>query len=505
MLFNTPEFILLFLPVAVVLHFALARISPHAAVIGTALSSLVFYAWWNPPFVALPVASIAANYVLARRMAAVDQAAARRVLIAGIVANLLVLSYFKYYDFFLSIIDGHKAVPPRVPLALSFTTFVQIAFLVDAYRRRKAPDAGRYAMFVAFFPHLIAGPIVRWNSLGRQLADPSRYRVDWNNMALGLTIFTFGLIKKVLISDPLAPHVAGVFDAAAGGAPVTAFAAWAACFGFAAQVYFDFSGYSDMAVGLGLLFNLRLPVNFAAPLRATSLFDLWRRWHITLSQFLRDFVYIPLGGNRCGPARQAFNLFIAMVLAGFWHGAGWTYVAWGTYHGALLVGTFVWQAWRGPGGAGPVARFAGWVWTFTAFTVGLAFIRAADIATSGRLLTAMSGFGNAAAGGHTMLDWDEWLLRHDYVSPAFVQAWLGNTWSVLGTILTAAAIAIMLLVPDTMEIVDYRESDAQSDWRRKLGILHWRPSLIWLGVTSAWFVVAFTSISRVSEFFYYQF
>src|SRR6266853_1629709 len=143
---------------------------------------------------------------------------------------LLFLGYFKYFDFFLSIVDGHKAVPPKVPLALSFTTFVQIAFLVDAYRRRVAPDFGRYAMFVAFFPHLIAGPIVRWNSLGRQIADPSRYRVDWGNLALGLTIFTFGLGKKVLIADPLSPHVGVVFDTAAAGGPVTAFAAWAACF-----------------------------------------------------------------------------------------------------------------------------------------------------------------------------------------------------------------------------------------------------------------------------------
>jgi alginate O-acetyltransferase complex protein AlgI len=258
-------------------------------------------------------------------------------------------------------------------------------------------------------------------------------------------------------------------------------------------------------VGLGLLFNLRLPVNFAAPLRSTNLFDLWRRWHITLSRFLRDFVYVPLGFGHPGPLRRATNLMITMVLAGFWHGAGWTYVAWGAYHGILLVGTFVWQLWRGPGRSGPVGRFLGWAWTFTAFAVGLAFFRASDIETSGRLLFAMTGFGNAAVEAHTMLDWDEWLIRHDYVSAAFVQAWLGNTWSVLGTILTAAAIAVMALVPDTMEIVNYREGDAQSDWRRSIGILKWRPSLFWLGITSIWFIAAFTGISRVSEFLYYQF
>jgi alginate O-acetyltransferase complex protein AlgI len=277
MLFNSPEFILLFLPFAVALHFTLARVSPAAAVIGTALTSLFFYAWWNPPFVALPVVSIVANYLLARKLAAADEVTARRMLIAGIVANLTVLGYFKYTDFLLSIIDGHQAALPKVPLALSFTTFVQIAFLTDTYRRRITHDFSRYAMFVAFFPHLIAGPIVRWGSLGRQLADLSRYTFSWQNTALGLTIFAFGLTKKVLIADPLSPHVDLVFDIARAGGSVTALAAWAAVLAYSAQIYFDFSGYSDMAVGLGLLFNFRLPINFAAPLRSTNLFDLWRR------------------------------------------------------------------------------------------------------------------------------------------------------------------------------------------------------------------------------------
>src|SRR5207344_1397869 len=184
---------------------------------------------------------------------------------------------------------------PVVPLALSFTTFVQIALLVDVYRRNIPFQFSRYAFFVAFFPHLIAGPIVRWNSFGRQLGDDARFRLDWSNVALGLTIFVFGLAKKVVLADSLSPHVGAVFDAAAKGDPVTAFAAWGAAFAFSAQIYFDFSGYSDMAIGLGLLFNLRLPINFAAPLRATSIIDFWRRWHISLSRFLRDFVYVPLG------------------------------------------------------------------------------------------------------------------------------------------------------------------------------------------------------------------
>ena len=295
MLFNSSEFIFVFLPFAVLLHFALARWSVTAAVTATALTSLLFYAWWNPPFVLLPVLSIAANFLIAQRMLSSNGGNARRLLIIGIVANLAVLGWFKYGDFLLSIFEGRTPRAPDVPLALSFTTFVQIAFLVDVFRRRGAVNFPIYAMFVAFFPHLIAGPIVRWEELGPQLRDRARYRPDWNNIALGLAIFTLGLAKKVLIADRLAPHVGPVFDAAARGEPLTAFAAWGAAFAFSAQIYFDFSAYSDMAVGLGLFFNLRLPLNFAAPFRSTNVIDLWRRWHASLARFMRDFVFMPLG------------------------------------------------------------------------------------------------------------------------------------------------------------------------------------------------------------------
>ena len=337
MLFNSSEFIFVFLPFAVLLHFALARWSVTAAVSATTLTSLLFYAWWNPPFVLLPVLSIAANFLIAQAMRGSDEGNARRLLIIGIVANLAVLGWFKYGDFLLSIVEGRRPHAPEVPLALSFTTFVQIAFLVDVWRRRDSVNFPAYAMFVAFFPHLIAGPIVRWDELGPQLRDRARYRPDWNNIALGLTIFCLGLAKKVLIADSLSPHVGPVFDAAARGEALTAAAAWGAAYAYTAQLYFDFSGYSDMAVGLGLLFNLRLPINFAAPLRATSIIDLWRRWHISLSRFLRDFVYVPLGGAAGGPARRTTNLFLTMVIGGLWHGANWTFVLWGAFHGVLLA------------------------------------------------------------------------------------------------------------------------------------------------------------------------
>src|SRR5260370_15077925 len=347
MLFNSLEVIFLFLPVVVFAHFTLARWSMDAAVLGTAIASLVFYAWWNPPFVALPIASLLINFQIACWISGAESAASRRWLIAGILGNLLVLCYFKYADSLVSIVDGHKPVAPNVPLALSFTTFVEIAFLVEVHRRRINMRFGRYALFVAFFPHLIAGPIVRWSNLGRQLDDPARYRVNWDNIARGLTIFIFGLVKKVLLADQLSRHVAVAFDAASTGDPITTFGAWAAAFAFIIQIYFDFSGYSDMAVGLGLLFNFRLPINFAAPFRSTNLFDFWRRWHITLMRFLRDFVYYPLGSGRPGPLRRSAALMVTLILAGLLRGAAWTFVIWGAYHGVLLLLTMLWQTLRG--------------------------------------------------------------------------------------------------------------------------------------------------------------
>ena len=347
MLFNSSEFIFVFLPFAVLLHFALARWSVTAAVSATTLTSLLFYAWWNPPFVLLPVLSIAANFLIAQAMRGSDEGTARRLLIIGIVANLAVLGWFKYGDFLLSIVEGRRPNAPEVPLALVVHDLRADRIPGRCLAAARQRELSAYAMFVAFFPHLIAGPIVRWDELGPQLRDRARYRPDWNNIALGLTIFCLGLAKKVLIADSLSPHVGPVFDAAARGEALTAAAAWGAAYAYTAQLYFDFSGYSDMAVGLGLLFNLRLPINFAAPLRATSIIDLWRRWHISLSRFLRDFVYVPLGGAAGGPARRTTNLFLTMVIGGLWHGANWTFVLWGAFHGVLLAVNHAWRQWRG--------------------------------------------------------------------------------------------------------------------------------------------------------------
>ncbi len=505
MLFNSPEFVFLFLPSAIILHFAVARFGVTAAATGTALASLAFYAWWNPTFLPLLVLSIAFNFMLARQLVNADKRWAVGLVISGVIANLLVLAYFKYADFLLSMLSIRTPTPTYVPLALSFTTFVQIAFLLHVYRNRRPIELPSYALFVSFFPHLIAGPIVRWNELGPQITDPRRYRVDWNNVALGLTIFTLGLGKKLLIADPLAIHVAPVFDAAARAEPVMALAAWGAAFAYSAQLYFDFSGYSDMAVGLGLLFNLRLPINFAAPFRATSVIDLWRRWHVSLSRFLRDAVYVPLGGARHGDLRRSFNLLVTMTLGGLWHGAAWTFVVWGAFHGVLLTANHAWRSWRGAAKPSRMGYCLGWLSTLLAFVIGMVLFRAADLGAAGRLFVAMTGISSAAVPDQVTLFWDQWGIRHGYISESFVLQWFGATWSVVGSLWTVAALTVALLVPDTIEICDYREGEPHSDWRRSRWRLFWMPTVTWLAVVVGLFIAEFRMIGGVHEFLYYQF
>lgn len=505
MLFNSPEFIFVFLPLAVGLHFQAARWSASAACAVTTLTSLLFYLWWRPPMVLLPVLSIALNFLLAKAIFAASEAKGRGLLALGICANLAVLIYFKYASFLLSTVAGGPAAPSAVPLALSFTTFVQIAFLVDVWRRRISPPAARYAMFVSFFPHLIAGPIVRWSELGPQIENAARYRLDWGNVATGLTLFTFGLAKKVLVADQIEIFVAPVFDAAAQGQAVTMAAAWGGALAYSAQLYFDFSGYSEMAIGLGLLFNLRLPINFAAPFRATSVIDFWRRWHVSLSRFLRDFVYVPLGGSKRGAIQTSVNLLVTMALGGLWHGAGWTFIAWGLFNGAMLAINHSWRMWRGPAAQSGGRAFIGWFTTFIAFAIGMVFFRAADMPSALGLLGAMAGLVEAPPANGIILPWDRWGIVHGYLPGDVVLAVFGNTWTVIGTVSTLAALSIALLLPEPIEIMDYREGEPHSAWRRAPSLRLWRPRVAWLAIIFALFGAAFYRINHVSEFLYYQF
>lgn len=350
MLFNSFEFMFLFLPITFAVYFALNRFRlVKIAIAWLALCSLFFYSWWDVRNLPLMLGSILFNYTvgsyLARTQANGSEKARKSALVFGVVVNLAFLGYYKYADFFLANVNeltgsSFSMLKLVLPLGISFFTFTQIAYLVDTFRKQvKEYNLVSYVLFVTFFPHLIAGPILHHKEMMPQFASVRTKVLNWRNIAHGLFLFAIGLFKKIMIADTLAQWASPGFTAAS----LTMVEAWATALGYTFQLYFDFSGYTDMAIGIALLFNIRLPQNFDSPYKANSIIDFWRRWHMTLSRFLRDYMYIPLGGNRKGQFRRHLNLLITMVLGGLWHGASWTFVFWGFLHGTALVVNHFWR------------------------------------------------------------------------------------------------------------------------------------------------------------------
>jgi D-alanyl-lipoteichoic acid acyltransferase DltB (MBOAT superfamily) len=391
MLFNSYDYLIWFLPGTLVVFFLLGR-RPLAAQAWLTLASLFFYGWWNLWHLPLILGSIAFNFVVARGL---QKGASRGLLAFGVAANLAVLGVFKYADFFLVNAAHLTGEPPALlhlalPLGISFFTFTQIAYLVDVYRRKaQEPVLANYALFVTFFPHLLAGPILHHSEMMPQFADKSNKRPQWDNLASGLFLLTIGLVKKVVFADTFAPIADAGF-----GAPATlsAPAAWLAVLAYTMQIYFDFSGYTDMALGAARLFNIRMPINFDSPYRATDIRDFWHRWHITLSRFLREYLYIPLGGNRGRDARTAANILATFLLGGLWHGAAWTFVIWGLLHGLAMISLRIW------GTIGRrLPRGVAWALTFLFVMTTWVFFRATSLDGALAMLQAMAGL-NAAPG-----------------------------------------------------------------------------------------------------------
>ena len=341
MLFNSYIFIFAFLPTVLLgFHLTSKHLHHQHVLHWLILSSLFFYGWWNPAYLLLIVCSILFNYLISAHL---RERQGKLALTIGISLNLVLLGYYKYANFFVENLNhltgnNYHLETIILPLAISFFTFQQITYLVDAYKGiTKDHDFTHYCLFVTFFPQLIAGPIVHHKEMLPQFIKRENFGIRTENLAIGLTIFTIGLFKKVVIADSMATYATPVFDAAEQGITLSLLEAWGGALAYSLQLYFDFSGYSDMAIGLARMFNITLPINFFSPYKAHNIIDFWRRWHITLSTFLRDYVYIPLGGNRKGALRQRSNLLITMLLGGLWHGAGWTFILWGGLHGILLT------------------------------------------------------------------------------------------------------------------------------------------------------------------------
>ena len=412
MLFNSYVFIFAFLPLTLAGFFILGRYKPLLAAAWLTAASLVFYGWWNPVYVWLLAPSVCFNYAcgmtIVRAGLRGDRRMQKRMLIFAVTANIAVLGYYKYANFFLASINhvsgaGLTFGEIVLPLGISFFTFTQIAFLADAYYgKAREYNFVHYGLFVTYFPHLIAGPVLHHSEMMPQFGQPATYRFSFENAAVGITIFVIGLFKKVMLADNVGAYAKPVFDAAAAGVELTLLEAWCGALAYTFQLYFDFSGYSDMAIGLSRLFGVVLPLNFHSPYKAVNIIDFWRRWHMTLSRFLRDYLYIPLGGNRKGAARRYLNLMITMALGGLWHGAGWTFVAWGTLHGVYLAVNHGWRTLRGRLGQ-DLKRSTWWgracacLLTFIAVVIGWVFFRAADFTAAVAMLKAMAGLNGVVS------------------------------------------------------------------------------------------------------------
>lgn len=387
MLFNSYEFIFLYLPVVVVVYFYLGRKhSPIWASMWMVLVSLFFYGYWDWRYVPLLLSSMGFNYFVGQK---IEHATSRRFwLYLGVLTDLVLLGYFKYTAFFLKTVNDITGkmvfdVPNIVlPLGISFFTFTQIAYLIDAYRgETKSCGFLSYAEFVTIFPHLIAGPILNYKKMIPQFLHWDNYEINWDNIARGLALFLMGLFKKACIADGLAGWVNELFDKIHG---LTCYEAWLGAIGYTFQLYFDFSAYSEMAVGLALIFNFRLPTNFDSPYQATNIIDFWRRWHMSLGAWVKEYLYIPMGGGRDGTVSKIRNLLVSMLLIGFWHGAGWTFIVWGALHGLYLV---INHLWRQVGLSLPKA--ISWPLTFVAVTVAWVFFRADSLADAFSMISVM--------------------------------------------------------------------------------------------------------------------
>lgn len=479
------------MPITLVVFFVLARFRlVTVATIWLLLASIFFYGYWKITYLPLLLISVIGNFFFGRCINCVKTASTRaKVLLwVGVCFNLGILGYYKYAGFLVSslnqIFQTTWNVPETLlPLAISFYSFTQVAYLVDAYRGETKDyqyDLLSYALFVIFFPQLIAGPILRHDELILQFQKLRNFVFSQKNMALGLTLFILGMSKKVLIADNVSPWVGVVFDNADN---VSFIEAWVGAFSYTFQLYFDFSGYSDMAIGLGWMFNIRLPINFNSPYKAISIVDFWRRWHITLSNFLRDYLYIPLGGSRSGEFRRYVNLVATMLLGGLWHGAGWTYVVWGGLHGTFLVINHGWRKLERNLKL-KLPALLGWAITFTAVMFSWVVFRASSFNDAAELLKAMMGMKGVVL----LSEWQGLLPWLAEIGVQFKElAYLPPDHN-RSLVLLAGLLLSVTLLPNTQEIMK-----------------NFKPTWWWALSISGLALSCLLALNRVSEFLYFQF
>jgi D-alanyl-lipoteichoic acid acyltransferase DltB (MBOAT superfamily) len=545
MLFNSFQFIFAFLPLALAGWWLFDRIGGQGSrVAWLTLVSVLFYGLWNPISLLIITPSILLNFFLARSIqTALEKgeagaATADRIVYVGVLANLLFLGFFKYWNFFVgtandvagTAISAHDLL---MPLGISFITFQKVGFLMDVRSRIvKEFSLSDFLVFVFFFPQLIAGPIVHYREMVPQFHPPERQRFD-ADLALGFTLFSLGLFKKVILADGIAKYANGGFSLAAGGGDFGLIEAWAAALAYTLQIYFDFSGYSDMAIGLARMFGVRLPLNFNSPLRASSIIEFWSRWHMTLTTFLTSYVYTPvvmrLTRARMSTGKsvitrkkvtpEAFVMLVAyptiltMFLSGFWHGAGFTFLVWGLLHGVYLVINHAWRQWRPKFNDAMYKRVMsplGWFMTFNSVVVGMVFFRADSVSSALRILKAMVGLQGVFVP-------ETIAVRLGAFGTALKSAGVSMTLSsgsdfVLSWVWIAALLSIALLLPNGIAMLrQYKPvlNDAKAMFTDTT-LTRFLDSGVRMNSTVAWlaalgFFFAVIAMNRVSEFLYWQF
>lgn len=496
MLFNSYAFIFFYFPLVLIGFFLIGRSNARAAAGFLALASLFFYGWWSVKALPLLLGSICFNYWVGLQLApraGRSDATRKHRLIVALAVNLTVLAVFKYADFFLANVNagleaaGRSAVPllhVALPIGISFYTFTQIAFLVDCWQGKvQERQFVPYVLFVTFFPHLIAGPVLHHKQMMPQFADPATYRMDLDKLAMGIAIFTFGLAKKMLIADRLGQYADMVFNGVHAGVSPSLYTAWFGVLAYTLQIYFDFSGYSDMAVGLALCLGVQLPINFRSPYKSTSMIEFWRRWHISLSTFLRDYLYVPLGGNRRGPARRYLNLFVTMLLGGLWHGAAWTFVIWGALHGAFLMVNHVWSARiRRDRPARAWTRVPAWALTFLCVMIAWVVFRADSVGVAVEIYKGMLGLHGAPVSAFSE-------FKVPFRKPEFFHTLL-------------VGLVICLALPTTMALERWIPLPAAVAGRPSLARI--APALTALG-TAVLLGLCVSRLGTYSPFLYFQF
>jgi alginate O-acetyltransferase complex protein AlgI len=510
MLFNSAIFLYLFLPFSILLYFNIGKKSAQKARIFLAIMSLIFYAYWDIRFLPLIVISIMVNYYIGLKVINFVDAKvtlqAKQFLMIGLIFNLALLIFFKYTNMLVTTISDFGIIDidiPNIilPIGISFFTFTQIAFLVDAYQNKvRDYKLWDYMLFVSYFPHQIAGPILHHKEMMSQFTKQLTVKFNLVNFTVGISMLAFGLAKKVLIADTLSSFCNPVFANLEMGVSPTFIEAWTASCAYSLQLYFDFSAYCDMAIGISLIFNIKLPLNFNSPYKSFSIIEFWRRWHMTLSRFLRDYLYIPLGGNRNGNLRRYLNLFVTMALGGIWHGASWTFLFWGMLHGFYLVVNHFWRGVLSTMLGINLPSVFAWFLTMIAVIIGWVFFRAETL--SGALLMLESMF----LPSQILLPPSVFKLAS--LSRFFVASdgWSGSVGGIQAIGFVALISLMVIVMPNIQQLFrKYKPFlDEKPEWSNA-SKLTWSTSWLWATVTALLLAFSLVKLGTDSSFLYFNF